>query len=98
MKRYSIFVLVLVLTAAIMTGCGCRNTKPMNTVPTTVPTTEATKPTTPPTTVPTTAPTKATESTTTTDSTVDNGNGPLPSDATGKAGDQARSRRMPAGK
>ena len=77
------------------------------TVPTTVPTTEATKPTTQPTTAPTTAPTKATESTTTTDGTVDNGNGPLPSDATGaagangaggSAGDQSRGRRMPGGK
>lgn len=104
MKKYSIFVLALVLTVALLTACGCRNSKPMNTVPTTVPTTEATKPTTQPTTAPTTAPTKATESTTTTDPSVDNGNGPLPSDATGEAGtggaagDQARGRRMPAGR
>ena len=98
MKKYCIFVLTLVLTVALLTACGCRNSKPMNTVPTTVPTTEATKPTTQPTTAPTTAPTKATESTTTTDPSVDNGNGPLPSDATGEAGDMTRGRRMPAGR
>ena len=75
MKKYSIFVLALVLTAALLTACGCRNSKPMDTVPTTAPTTEATRPTTQPTTAPTTAPTKATERTTTTDGTVDHGNG-----------------------
>ena len=98
MKKYSIFVLVLVLTVALLTACGCRNSKPMNTVPTTVPTTEATRPTTQPTTAPTTQPTRGTEGTTTTDATVDNGNGPLPSDGTGETGDMARGRRMPAGR
>ena len=95
MKKYSIFVLALVLTAALLTACGCRNSKPMNTVPTTVPTTEATKPTTQPTTAPTTRPT---ETTTPTDATVDNGNGPLPSDGTDTTGDMARGRRMPSGR
>lgn len=98
MKKYSIFIIVLVLTVALLTACGCRNSKPMDTVPTTVPTTEATRPTTQPTTAPTTAPTRETESTTTTDTTVDNGNGPLPSEGTGATGDMTRGRRMPGGK
>ena len=28
MKKYSIFILVLVLTAALFTGCGCRKASP----------------------------------------------------------------------
>ena len=97
MKKYSMLVLALVLTVALLTGCGCRNSQPMNTVPTTVPTTEATRPTTQPTTAPTTQPTLETE-TTTTDPSVDNGNGPLPSDGTDTAGDMTRDRRMPSGR
>ena len=95
MKKYSILVFALVLTAVLLTACGCRNSKPMNTVPTTVPTTEATRPTTQPTTAPTTSPTIAPETTTSTDATIDNGNGPLP---TNDNGDLGRSRRMPAGR
>ena len=92
MKKYSILFVALVLSAAMLTACGCRNSKPMNTVPTTVPTTEATKPTTQPTTAPTTRPT---ETTAPTDATVDNGNGPLP---TNDNGDLSRNRRMPSGR
>ena len=95
MKKYSILVLALVLTAALLTACGCRNSRPMDTVPTTVPTTEATRPTTQPTTAPTTQPTRETE-TTTTDPSIDNGNGPLPSEGTDPTGDMTRGRRMPS--
>lgn len=75
MKKYSILALTLVLTAALFTGCGCRNTKP-NTAPTTMPTT---MPTTQATTEPTTATTRPTETTipAETNATIDNGNGPL---------------------
>ena len=40
MKKYAILVLVLVLTAALFTGCGCTNQDPSRntTVPTTTPT------------------------------------------------------------
>ncbi|MBQ8834699.1 MAG: hypothetical protein IJ001_07230 [Oscillospiraceae bacterium] len=98
MKKISILALTLVLTAAMFTGCGCRNSKPMDTVPTTrpatVPTTEATRETTVPT-------THATEPYT--DATIDNGNGPLSTDntdttnATENGGTAGRSRRMPMG-
>lgn len=73
MKKYSILALTLVLTAALFTGCGCRNTKPMETVaPTTMPTTQAT-------TEPTEVTTRPTETTipAETNETIDNGNGPL---------------------
>lgn len=68
MKKYLIFALTLVLTAAMFTACGCTSqdakytTAPttMPTVMTTAPTTEATRP--------------ATEATT---PTADNGNGPM---------------------
>ena len=71
MKKYATFVLVLVLTAVLFTGCGCTNQEPSRntTVPTTTPTaatTETTRATTAPTTIPRVEP-----------STIDNGNGPL---------------------
>ena len=101
MKKYTLLFLVLVLTAAVFTGCGCRNSQPMNTtVPTTMPTTA-------PTTVPTTVPTEATVQTTpTVEETIEDGNGPLPTNATaGPDGDTSsatentgvagNARRMP---
>ena len=77
MKKSFILVSALVLTAALMTGCGCRNTQPaattapttMPTVATTVPTTAATMPTTE-TTIPTVGPT------------IEDGNGPMSTDST----------------
>ena len=97
MKFMNMLVLVLVLTAMLLTGCGRRNKKPMDTMPsenTTVPTTMATTaPTTEATTMPTTRPTTGS-----TEATMDNGNGPLPSDnvaGTDGAADNARGRRMP---
>ena len=45
MKKYAILVLVLVLTAALFTGCGCTNQDPSRntTVPTTTPTAATTE-------------------------------------------------------
>ena len=73
MKKIIAFVFALVLTAALLPGCGCRNSKPMDTLPTT-------RPTTAPTTAPTTQPTVATSR-----ETIEDGNGPLPTNATAGA-------------
>ena len=95
MKKISILMLVLVLTSTVFTGCGCRKSMPMDTKPSTEATT---KPTTMPTTEATTQPTtRPSETTTPTGETFDNGNGPLPTDDTGTAGDNGRSRQMPGG-
>ena len=64
MKKFTMLFLVLVLSAAIFTGCGCRNSQPMNT---TVPT-ETTVQTMP-----------------TVEETIEDGNGPLPTNATAGA-------------
>lgn len=70
MKKYSIFALTLVLTAALFTGCGCTNQDMEYTsTPTSMPTIATTAPTTEATTAPTTN--------ATTESTADRGNGPL---------------------
>ena len=70
MKKYATFVLVLVLTAALFTGCGCTNQDPSrNTTVPTAATTETTRATTAPTTMPRVEPS--------TNATIDNGNGPL---------------------
>lgn len=78
MKKYSALLLVTVFAAALLTGCGCRNTKPAETtMPTTMPTatapaTQATQP--------------STEDTTPVpESTIEDGNGPLPTNATAGA-------------
>ena len=75
MKKTCIFMLSLVLTLSVLTGCGCRNSKPAQTMPTTMPTV-TTVPTTEMTTVPTTM------ATIPTDATIQDGNGPLPEDDT----------------
>lgn len=100
MKISSMLIAALVLTAMLLTGCGCRNSKPLDTMPsenTTVPTTMATTaPTTEATTAPTTLPTAPSS-----EATTDNGNGPLPTDGTNgtentdNAGENAKSRMMP---
>lgn len=74
MKKYSILVLAVVLVAALFTGCGCRNTKPMDTSlptvpPTSAPTTQATQPST-------------MDTVPANDATIEDGNGPLPTNAT----------------
>jgi len=73
MKKYTILILALFLTVSMLTACGCRNSKPMNTsAPTTMPTVETTTPATQQT-VPTTR------------ETIEDGNGPLPTNATAGA-------------
>lgn len=68
MKKFAIFALVLVLSAALLVACGCSNSKPADNRPSTLPPTTGatlmptTEATTMPTTMATTAPT--TESTT----------------------------------
>lgn len=93
MKKYSILALALVLTAALFTGCGCRNNKaePTTTMPSVMPTTTET---TPPTTRETTeASTLPPEKDTTPNETVDHGNGPLETNATaGADGDTGNAR------
>lgn len=92
MKKTPMLAALLVLTLALFTGCGCRNSKPAATTrPTTVPTAATTAPTAAATTAPT-APA--------TDATIEDGNGPLPTDDTlttedptvtdGTASDRAR--------
>lgn len=88
MKKFAIWMLVLVLTATAFAGCGCRKNMPMDTMPTT----ETTRPTTEATTQATTMPTEPAPST---EETYDNGNGPLPTDDTGAAGENSRTRRIP---
>lgn len=89
MKRFAILLMTLVLTAGVLTGCGCRKSMPMDTKPTTEATTK-------PTTIPTTeATTRPTETTTPTGETFDNGNGPLPTDETGASEEPGRSRQIP---
>lgn len=93
MKKSFVLVSALVLTAALMTGCGCRNTQPAaTTAPTTMPTVAATTPTTQATrpTVETTIPTVG--------PTIEDGNGPLSTtdattstESTGTAGRTRRS-------
>lgn len=101
MKKISILALALVLTMAMLTGCGCRNSKPANTVPTVQPTMR-------PTTEATTAPTSAPATQPGTDATIEDGNGPLGTDMTNATagadgntndttGAAGRSRRMPMG-
>lgn len=79
MKKFVFIIAVFVLTAAVMTACGCRNSQPMNTTaPTTMPTTA-------PTTMPTSAPTERPAPPATTQETIEDGNGPLPTNATAGA-------------
>lgn len=81
MKKYALLLITLVFIAAIFVGCGCRNSRPMNTTaPTTLPT-----PTTMPTTAPTASTTETTMPTETTQETIEDGNGPLPTNATAGA-------------
>lgn len=77
MKKLTVLFLTVVMIAAAFTGCGCRNTQPATTAPTTMPMA---------TTVPTTQPTETTQSTLSTTpatrETIEDGNGPLPTNAT----------------
>ena len=75
MKKITILMMLLVLTISMMAGCGCRNSKPAQTIPTTMPTVTA-EPTTEMTTMPSTAATEPTENT------IQDGNGPISTDTT----------------
>ena len=101
MKTLASLFASFVLTAAMLTGCGCTNRNAGMTTPTTMlPTTEMT-------TVPTTVPTQpstepsGTNGTNGTDETVNHGNGPLVEESTGasestaETSGQSRSRNMP---
>jgi glucose/arabinose dehydrogenase len=89
MKKTFVFLTILALMLAVLTGCGCRNSKPAaTTAPTTMPTTmPTTAPTTESTTVPTTMATVPT-----TDATLPDGNGPLTTEET-----NADTRMIPDG-
>lgn len=91
MKRTLALMTMLVLTAFLFVGCGCRNSRPAETtVPTTMPTVATTEATTEMTTVPTTAATEAT---------IEDGNGPLSTDVTDTttATDESLARTIPGG-
>ena len=96
MKTLASLFASFVLTAAMLTGCGCTNRNAGMTTPTTMlPTTEMT-------TAPTTMPTESVPSGTgTTDETINHGNGPLvdestvPSESASEPASQSRSRNMP---
>ena len=78
MKSFASLFMSLVISAAMLTGCGCTNRNGAATTPTTLmPTTEET-------TMPTSRPTEFTEPTGTlgTDETVNHGNGPLVEEST----------------
>lgn len=90
MKKALALSFVLLLTVALFTGCGCRNSKPAETI----------MPTTAPTTAPTTQPTvPETSSVTedTTSSTIEDGNGPMSTDDTTTT-EEAGNTRNSAGK
>ena len=98
MKTLASLFASFVLTAAMLTGCGCTNRNAGMTTPTTMlPTTEMT---TGPTTVPT-QPSSEPSGTNGTDETLNHGNGPLveestiPSESTTETTGQNRSRNMP---
>jgi len=79
MKRSFMLMMVFVLTAALMTGCGCTGpTMDQTEAPTILPTNEEVRPTTKPATQPTTeATTQATTEPSAATEPFDNGNGPI---------------------
>ena len=75
MKPFANLFATFVLTAAMLTGCGCTNQNAgVTSAPTMMPTTETTS-------IPTTVPTEA-SSTPSTDETINHGNGPLEDNTT----------------
>ena len=92
MKSIALLTLLAVLTAALMTGCGCTNPDLGTTAaPTVLPTNG--EPTTRPTTMPTTQATQPTH----TEATIDHGNGPLDDTTIGTtaATTEPQTRMMP---
>lgn len=98
MKSFASLFMSFVLTAAMLTGCGCTNQNKGATTPTTMlPTTQMT---TEPTTMPTQASSETDAATQGTDETMNHGNGPLEestgaSETTTETTAQNRSRNMP---
>lgn len=91
MKKLTILALSLVLTTALLTGCGCRNYAMPSTEPMTMP---STAPTTAPAPQPTTAPATQPTTAATTEPTIDYGNGPI-TEATGDGAiTEGRSRAL----
>lgn len=88
MKRYCIAILVFVLTAALMTGCGCTGpTVDETTPPTILPTNgETTAPTRESTSAPSQESTAETSMPTQPNETIDRGNGPLTPETTEGSG------------
>ena len=105
MKRFSILILVFVLTAALMTGCGCTGPSTEESkAPTVLPTNEEVPPTTRETTSPTTeATTQPSSAATEPSETIDRGNGPLEdvlpdtTETTGANGNGSTGRSMTRG-
>lgn len=88
MKRYSMFLLVFVLTAALMTGCGCTGPgSGGNTDPTILPTNGETTTPVPSTTEITQPSSDTTASSTQPSETIDRGNGALLPETTDAAGE-----------
>ena len=84
MKKLGIVTMLLVLTAALLAGCGCTNPDMApSSAPTILPTNGEVVPTTRPATTPTTAHTAPSG---TTQPTIDHGNGPLDDTATSTTG------------
>ena len=79
MKRYNMMIMLFVLTAALLTGCGCTGpTMDQTEAPTVLPTNEEVRPTTKPTTQPTSEPTTmATTEPAQTTAPIESGNGPM---------------------
>ena len=86
MKSFASLFMSFVLTAAMLTGCGCTNRNTGMTTPTTMPTQASTEP-------------SGTNGST--DETINHGNGPLVEESTGASEStaestaQSRSRNMP---
>lgn len=98
MKKYGILSLALVLTAALLAGCGCTNQNMApTTTPTVLPTNEENWASTHATTEATSAPTQASTPSEngaagTTDATIDHGNGPLEDNTTTATGNTVEGR------
>ena len=91
MKRYNMMIMLFVLTAALLTGCGCTGpTMDQTEAPTVLPTNEEVRPTTRPTTQPTSEPTTmATTQPTETTVPIESGNGPMDPGMTTETTDSA---------
>lgn len=97
MKKYTLLALVMVLTATLLMGCGCRNS---NISPTTatMPTILPTETIAPATQAPTQATTMPPEKETAPMETIDRGNGPLETNATAAPDGKTDTESSPSGR